>query len=301
MSTMQGSSVVEDGSRLEALTRDLLFGEGPAWDPRRRCLVFSDIAGDTMYEWDADSGVKTFRAPSSMANGLAFDHDGRLIICEHATSRLTRIEDDGSLTVLASHFEGRELNSPNDVIVATDGSIWFTDPRGGREEFVGIPRPSELDFCGVFRIAPAGDLELVVDDFEVPNGLCFAPDDSCIYINDTTRGHIRRLEVDGAKVTSDVVFTDMPGSAYPSPGVPDGMKCLSDGRLLATGPHGVWVIDESGNRIDMIETPDTSTNLAFGDDDLRTLFITTLKGLYRVRLSVPGAPPVWVSQGIGGR
>jgi len=293
MSTAQGSSVLEDGARLEQLATELLFGEGPAWDPQRGCLFFTDIAGDTIYSWSRASGVVAFRTPSNKANGLAIDRIGQLIICEHVTSRLTRLGQDGALTTLASHYERRELNSPNDVVVSRDGSIWFTDPRGGREEFVGLPRPSELDFCGVFRLRPDGELQLVVADFELPNGLCFTPDESYIYINDTIRAHIRRLRVDDGTVLEDVVFAEIPGCAWPLPGVPDGMKVLGDGRLLATGPHGVWVIDAHGEHVDTIETPDTATNLAFGEADLRTLFITTLTGLYRVRLNVAGAEPVW--------
>ncbi len=296
MPNVEGGSIVDEEVPLVQLASGLKFGEGPAWDPNEHCLVFSDIAADVIYRWDERAGVMPFRAPSSMANGLAFDSAGNLIVCEHSTSRLTRLDREGKLTVLASHFEGRELNSPNDVVVSRDGGIWFTDPRGGREEFVGIPRPSELDYCGVYRLDPGGELELVIDDFELPNGLCFTPDESRIYINDTTRAHIRRLRIEGSKVLEDVQFAQMAGSAYPAPGVPDGMKCLSDGRLLATGPHGIWVFDERGNHTETIETPDMTTNLAFGGDDLRTLFVTTLNGLYRLRLRVPGDAPVWAAR-----
>lgn len=292
---MSGGSIVEPGAELVQLTSGLKFGEGPAWSPREPALLFSDIAGDAIYRWSRADGVTTFRSPSSMANGLAFDREGDLIICEHSTSRLTRLSTDGTVTVLASHYHGHELNSPNDVVASRGGSLWFTDPRGGRQEFVGIPRPSELDFCGLFRLSAEGELELMVADFELPNGLCFTPDERCIYANDTTRGHIRRLRLADGAIVEDVVFAEMPGSGFPQPGVPDGMKCLADGRLLATGPHGIWVFGHEGTLLETIETPDTSTNLAFGDDDLRTLFITTLNGLYCVRLATPGDPPVWAS------
>jgi gluconolactonase len=284
------SAILEDGTSLEELAAGLLFGEGPAWDANAGRLLFSDIAGDTIYSWSESTGVEPFRQPSSKANGLAFDRHGGLVICEHATSRLTRLDPDGTLTTLASHYDGRELNSPNDVIVASDGSAWFSDPPGGREEFVGVPRPRELDFSGVFRVDADGTLALVADDFELPNGLCFAPDDSCIYINDTIRSHIRRLEVEGSSVRRDEILIEMPGSGFPTPGVADGMKCTADGRLLATGPNGIWVIGPDGEHIETIETPDTSTNMAFGDADRRTLYVTTLNGLYRVRLKVAGAP-----------
>lgn len=296
MSDVEGGSIVDEGVPLVELASGLQFGEGPAWDPHAHCLLFSDIASDVIHRWDETGGVTAFRTPSSMANGLAFDRAANLVICEHATSRLTRLDRDGKLTVLASHFGDRELNSPNDVVVSRDGGIWFTDPRGGREAFVGIPRPSELDFCGVYRLDPGGALELVVEDFELPNGLCFSPDERHIYINDTTRAHIRRLRVDGSKVLEDVQFAQMPGSGYPTPGVPDGMKCLSDGRLLATGPHGIWVFDVQGKHTETIETPGTSTNLAFGGDDPQTLFVTTLTGLYRLRLKVRGDAPVWAAR-----
>ena len=168
-----------DGVELERVGTGFLFTEGPMWNRVEKHLIFSDMPGNIMRKWTPDGRIETFRQPSNMANGNYYDHQGRLITCEHATSRVTRTEPDGSISVLATHYDGKELNSPNDVVVKSDGSIYFTDPFFGRLKYYGVPRDRELDFCGVFRLDPAGGgLTLLASDFELPNGLCFSPDES---------------------------------------------------------------------------------------------------------------------------
>src|SRR6266511_6222328 len=186
--------LVAQDSELEQLGTGFTFTEGPLWNPDG-FLLFSDMPGDVRRRWDPDSGVTEVANPSNKGNGMTFDLDGRLLVCEHVTSSLVRMDPDGTGSgreVLASHYDGKELNSPNDVIVADDSSIYFSDPWYGRMPVFGLERQRELGFQGVYRIAPGGgDPQLLVDDFEQPNGLCFSPDESLLYINDTPRAHIR--------------------------------------------------------------------------------------------------------------
>ncbi|MCK4975436.1 MAG: SMP-30/gluconolactonase/LRE family protein, partial [Anaerolineales bacterium] len=168
------SDIVSPESVLETVADGFEFIEGPVWYPGSEEILFSDIIGDTIYRWTKFSGLSVFRKPSNMANGNALDRQGRLLTCEHATSRVTRTEPDGEITVLASHYDGKELNSPNDIVVKRDGGIFFTDPASGRSEKFGVLREQELDFQGVFRLDDLGGLTLLVDDFSKPNGLCFS-------------------------------------------------------------------------------------------------------------------------------
>ncbi len=168
--------VVGASAQCTKLAGGFLFTEGPLWDPREHCLLFSDIPGDHIRKWDRRGGARTFRKPSNMSNGLTWDREGRLLCCEHASSTVTRTDAQGAVSVVASHYEGKELNSPNDIVVRSDGSIYFTDPSYGRMEYYGVPRPVQLDFRGVYRVSPAGGLALLAKDFDQPNGLCFSAD-----------------------------------------------------------------------------------------------------------------------------
>ncbi|NDJ61954.1 MAG: SMP-30/gluconolactonase/LRE family protein, partial [Chloroflexi bacterium] len=177
------------------------FTEGPIWHPTEGHLRFSDIIGNSIYQWSAADGLRDIRPNSHLANGNTYDRQGRMLTCHHASSRVTRTEPDGSVTILAAEYDGKQLNSPNDIVVKSDGAIYFTDPTSGREPFVGIPRAPELPYAGVYRIDPlSGALTLLVDDFAKPNGLCFALDERRLFINDTKRFHIRvfAVEPDGA-------------------------------------------------------------------------------------------------------
>ena len=210
-----------------------------------------------------------------------------MVTCEHATSQVTRTEADGTITVLASHYGGQELNSPNDVVVKSDGAVYFTDPVFGRREFFGLPREQELDFQGVYRIAPEdGSLRLLVDDFEQPNGLCFSLDESRLFINDTPRGHVRVFDVlpDGG-ITRGDVWADVTGEGV---GVPDGLKSDSQGNIYCTGPGGIHVFDADTTCLGVILMPEKTANFNWGEDDMRTIFTTSSTSVYRLRVKVPG-------------
>ena len=272
----------DQGGRIVRVAGGFQFTEGPVWLQDSGRLLFSDIPGNTIYQFTPERKAQVFRRPSSHANGLACDHKGRLIACEHATRRLTRIEEDGSLTVLADSFEGKRLNSPNDVAQASDGSIYFTDPPYGIRE-----HEQDLPFQGVFRLSPEGNLQLVAPDFHRPNGLVFSPDGSRLYIDDSSRRcHVRYFDVrqDGT-LANDRIFYDMSGHGT---GNPDGMTVDRKGRLYCTGPGGVWVLDPDGVHLGTIVTPEQPSNCVFGGQDLRTLFITAVSSVYAVQCTTPG-------------
>lgn len=281
------ADVVGTDVRVEQVATGFGFTEGPVWDKARRRLIWSDMKHDHMRSWSAGRGVETYRKPSNKANGNTYDPQGLLVSCEHATSRGVREKRDGTLTVLASHWEGRELNSPNDLTIRSDGAIYFSDPTYGRvREDVGILRPLALDFCGVYRIAPRGSLTLLARDFEMPNGMCFSLDEKRLFINDTPRLHIRVFDVqpDGS-IANGRVFAETTGQGE---GRPDGMKLDRDGNLYCTGPGGVHVFDPDGRCLGVVLTPERATNMAWGEEDLRTLYITAQTSLYRVRVGTPG-------------
>ncbi len=282
-------NIVGDDLEFTQLDGGFLFTEGPVWHPYARHLIFSDSPGDHMRRWGADAGVETFRRPSNMANGNAYDRGGRLITCEHATSRVTRTEADGTITVLASHYEGKELNSPNDVVVKSDGAIYFTDPVFGRREFFGVPREQELSIQGVYRIEPDGKkLQLLADDFEQPNGLCFSVDETRMFINDTPRGHIRVFDMatDGG-LRGGEVWAEVTGEGE---GVADGLKTDSEENVYCTGPGGIHVFDRRANCLGVIRIPEKTANFNWGGDDMLWLFVTASTSLYRLRVKVPGKP-----------
>lgn len=284
------TSVVDPDTVIEVVSRGYLFTEGPVWHPRDRHLTFSDIPGDCMYRWEHRSGaVSTFRKPSNKANGNAYDPDGRLLSCEHATSRVVRQEAEGTLTSLATSYRGAELNSPNDIIVGSDGSIYFTDPVFGRREFFGLPREQILGFQGVYRLPPSGGpLQLLADDFEQPNGLTFSPDERLLYINDTPRCHIRVFDVlPGGSVENGRLFAAVSGTGE---GVPDGLKTDSAGNVYCTGPGGIHVFDRAGICLGVILIPEKTANFTWGDADLCTLFTTSSTSVYRLRVKISGRP-----------
>ncbi len=278
--------VFDPASALECLASGFQFVEGPAWHPTEAHLTFSDI--DRLHRWHAETGVAIFRQPSHMANGNTYDGQGRLLTCEHATSRVTRLELDGSQTVLASHFEGRELNSPNDIVVKSDGAVYFTDPNFGRRPTrVGVARPQQQPCQAVYRIDPAtSGLTRVADDFDQPNGLCFSLDEARLFVNDSPRGHIKVFDVlpDGA-LGSGRIWAELSGDG---PGVADGLKVDSLGRVFCAGPGGLHVFDPSGAALGRLRVPEQAANFAWGDGDNQSLFITASTSLFRVRVRAPG-------------
>lgn len=284
--------LVDEGGVLEELGNGFVFTEGPVWNASGNFLLFSDIPTSTRWRWDERAGCGALSEATQKGNGMALDHRARLLVCEHATSCVVRMDADGSGSsreVIASHYDGKELNSPNDIVVRSDGSIYFTDPAAGRQDApYGVGREQELEFQGVFRLSPEGAIELLVDDFLFPNGLCFSPDEVSLYVNDSRRHHIRIFDVnaDGSlqagRVFADgIIDAELPGGV-------DGMKCDERGNVWVTGPGGVWIFDPQGERIGVIAVPQVTANLAFGGPDRRWLFLTSSRSLYRMRTTVAG-------------
>jgi gluconolactonase len=269
-------------ARLERVATGFQFTEGPIWFSEESYLLCSDIPANQIRQITADNRVNLFRQPSGNSNGLTRDRQGRLITCEHGNRRVTRTETDGSITILADEFQGKKLNSPNDVVVKSDGSIYFTDPPYGI-----APEAQEQPVQGVYRLAPDGkELSLVADDFQKPNGLAFSPDEKQLYIDDSERRHIRVFNIlaDGG-LTGDRIFHDMNVS---DPGLPDGMKVDVEGHIYCTGAKGVWVFNPQGSHLGTILTPEVPTNCAWGDSDLQTLYITAGTSIYKIRVNIPG-------------
>ena len=280
--------LIDADAQLEQLGTGCEFTEGPVWHAEGEFLLFSDIPANQMKKWTAEEGITNFRVPSGKSNGLTYDKQGRLVTCEHANRRVSRTEADGTVVTIASHYEGKRLNSPNDVVVKSDGSIYFSDPPYGLTADYGVEGEQDLDFQGVYRLSPDGQtLTLLVDDFDRPNGLCFSPDESILYIDDTERMHIRAFDVqpDGT-IANGRVFAEEEGEGA----APDGMKIDVHGNVYLTGPGGIWVFDTSGQHLGIIQTPERSANLAWGGDDWSTLFITASTSLYSIQCKVSGIP-----------
>jgi len=278
--------LIPEGTVIEQLSGGFDFTEGPVWLGDH--LLFSDIPRNRIIRWQMlghGPEVTTFRTPSGNSNGLTLDRSGRLIACEHSTRRITRTEIDGSITTLADSYQGKRLNSPNDVVVRSDGSIYFTDPPYGLTQMTTW---KELAFNGVYRLTPDGILILLVDDFDRPNGLAFSPDEQILYINDTARGHIRVFDVNtDGEISNGRVLIEMKGE---EPGAPDGMKVDRQGNIYCTGPGGFWIIDQEGKCLAQVKPPELPANLAWGDAGWQSLFLTCRTGLYRIRTNVPGIP-----------
>ena len=270
---------------VEAIGTGFEFTEGPIWHPHERFLLFSDMPGDVRRRWDEAGGVREIMRPANKCNGMTYDADLNLIICEHSTSSLIR-ERRGQREVLASHYDGKELNSPNDVCVRSDGSIYFTDPWYGRMPVFGVERPRQLGWQGVFRIRPdQREPELVVDRtlFDMPNGLCFSPDETLLYINDTTMALIRVFEVaaDGSLKNGRLFASGIRSEL--EEGVPDGMKCDARGNVWLTAPGGLWVYNPAGQLIGKVRVPEKTANLHWGGPDFHTLYICASSSVYAVR------------------
>jgi gluconolactonase len=262
--------------------------EGPLWWKESGYLVFSDIHNNRRMKYEPGKGVSLLAEPTNRANGLTRDVQGRLIACEHDSRRVTRQEQDGSITVVANSFQGRRLNRPNDVVVKSDGSIYFTDPWTSPSP----PQEWDLTFSGVYRVSPdLGTMSLLVGDFVLPNGLAFSPDESVLYINDSRRGHIRAFDLmpNGmlAKQT-DRVFVELRG---PESGVPDGMKVDVEGNVYCGGAGGLWIIDPNGRKLGrIVHGAPATTNLAFGGADWKTLYFTSRNHLGSVAVRISGIP-----------
>jgi gluconolactonase len=296
------TTLVDPNARVEKLADGFQFTEGPAWDAGTGSLLFSDPNTNVIYRWDAVRGVSVFRARSGYdgadvgrlhqpgSNGLAFDGQGRLTAAEHGNRRITRTEPDGKVTVLADRFDGKRLNSPNDLVYRSDGTLYFTDPPFGLPKAHDDPA-RELDFFGVFCLRD-GRLSVVSKDLRGPNGLAFSPDERWLYVSnwDEKAKIVMRYAVqpDGS-LRDGKVFFDM--TSAPGAEALDGLEVDARGNLYASGPGGVWVISPAGSHLGTLHLPELPANFAWGDADGKALYLTARTGLYRVRVRVPGADP----------
>ena len=277
------SAIISNNSNVEKLAGGFKFTEGPVWEPSG-FLLFSDIPADTIYKSTSDGKISVFRRPAGHPNGNTLDREGRLVTAEH-DRRLSRTEKNGTVVTLVSRYMGKRLNSPNDVVVKSDNSIYFTDPPYGISE-----EQEELGFYGVYRLGQNGTLTLLVKDFERPNGLAFSPDEKKLYVNDSEKKHIRVFNVQpNGTLTNGRVFAEL--KEPNQEGVPDGMKVDVQGNVYCSGPRGVWVFSPEGKLLGKIIVPEVVANLGWGDNDYKTLYITASTSLYRVRLNIAGVRP----------
>jgi gluconolactonase len=294
--------LVPKEAKLEKIADGYTWVEGPVWDRKGGYLLFSDIPANSILKWKEGEGASVFMKPSGYSgakpfkgrepgsNGLIFDLNGKLVVCEHGDRRLTRVEDDGKKSVLADRYEGKRLNSPNDVIVKSNGDFYFTDPAYGLpKSFNDSTR--ELDFCGLFRVSTDGKVTLLTKEINAPNGIAFSPDEKKLYVTDS---HDKRpawlvydLKEDGM-IENGRLFHDAKEFKKKFPGSPDGMKVDKDGNVYGSGPGGIFVFAPDGTHLGTIETGVATSNCNWGDDG-STLYITASSTVYRIKLDTKGA------------
>ena len=283
-------NLIAPDAAIEKIADGFKFTEGPLWNSHGNFLLFSDIPASKIYKWSVKNNVEIYRNVSHFSNGLTYDSDGKLIACEHQSRSITREVKVGQFVTLASDYQGKKLNSPNDVVASKDGSILFTDPIYGLQAGNGGPADQELPFQGVYRIKPgSSELELITDSFERPNGLAFSPDKKTLYIADTVRQHIRSFNVNenwrftGGQVWAELWDDDVTGR-------PDGMKVDLAGNLFSAGPGGVWVFNPKAELLGRIYLDGKTSNLAWGEDG-HSLFITCGSTVYRIKCNTAGSIP----------
>jgi gluconolactonase len=288
--------LVGDMSNLEVVASDLDFCEGPIWNPCDKSLYFSEIAGSRLNRWHPNEGLSVIREPTGMANGNAFDLEGRIVSCEHLYSRVTRREHDGTQSIVADNFEGVELNSPADLAIRSNGTIFFGDPVFGRirdplggkaREAMGSARSPILTFRGIFCVAPDGSLSLATDVCDQPNGICFSADERQLFIADSWKRCIWLFDVTlEGELKNARKFAEHFGNPN---GVPDGLKIDSEGNIWCVWTtDGVYVFSPDGGLIGLLSIKEHATSLCFGGKDLNELFITTVHSLLRLQVRVPG-------------
>ena len=274
------ANLIDPSAKLEKIGDGFKFTEGPVWDPQKQCLFFSDIPANILYKWTEQDGFSVHREPSQNTNGLTLNAQGHLLSCEHSGRRVS-IEKDGQVETLVSTYQGKRLNSPNDIIVCKNGDVIFTDPPYGLPKKDGLMQEQEIDCFGVYRL-PANTSEpiLLVDDFERPNGLAISADEKTLYIDDTARKHIRAFDVlaDGT-LANGRIFAELIGEGK---GAPDGMKLDRHGNVFCTGAGGVWVFNKKGDVLGKIHTENSTANIGWGDSDMQTLFLTASTEVYRL-------------------
>jgi gluconolactonase len=296
--------LVPPGAKVEKVRGGFRFIEGPVWVRNGGYLLFSDVPANSIMRWTHDGTVSVFREPIFSgtypdgafigSNGLTLDRLGRLVADDHGNRRVTRFEKDGSITVLADRYEGKRLNSPNDVITKSNGDIYFTDPPGLLRSYPtdakDIPQ-EELDFSGVYRITAAGELNLLTKGIPYPNGLAFSPDEKKLYIANSRPDKfwmVYDVKSDGTLANGRKFFD---ATKVPGEDVPDGMKVDTAGNVYATGPAGIMIFSPKGKLLGTIQFPELPANCAWGDVDGKTLYVTARTGLYRVRLNIAGIQP----------
>lgn len=299
-------TIIPANAKLEKLATDFLFTEGPVWVPTSEnvpgYLLFSDPNANTIYRWAQDGQVSVFRTKSGYAgfdigeynqpgsNGLTLDQEGRVTINEHGNRRVVRQEKTGFITVLADKYEGKRLNSPNDLVYRSDGVLFFTDPPFGLPKFYEDPR-KELSANGVFCLRD-GELQLVSNDLKGPNGIAFSPDEKYLYIGnwDPEKKIVMRYEVNAdCTLANGKVFFDMTNASGED--ALDGIKVDQQGNLYVSGPGGLWILSSEGKHLGTLKGPEHPHNLAWGDDDGKTLYLTARTSVYRIRLNIPGIRP----------
>jgi len=288
-------TLVPKGAALEQLAAGFAWSEGPVWDRKTGALLFSDIPNNVINRWTPADGITVFLKPAGYtgsepftgrepgSNGLTFDAQGHLVLCQHGDRRISRLNADRTFTTLVDRYEGKRLNSPNDLVYRSDGTLFFTDPPFGLPD----PAESELGFSGVYRVAE-GRTELVTDELEGPNGIAFSPDERHLYVGNwqDDRKVVWRHDLETG---AGEVFFDMTDASGED--AIDGIKVDRAGHLYVCGPGGVWVLSPDGDHLGTLAFPEAPHNLAWGDDDGRTLYVTALTGVYRLRVAVPGIRP----------
>ncbi len=293
--------LVPPDARLERLAGGATWAEGPVYLPEAGAVVWSDVRGNVVRRWTGSDGVRDLYRPSDFANGHTLDHDGRILACEHGRRRVSRYERDGSRTTIVDRFEGRRLNSPNDLVVASDGAVWFTDPPYGiLDDSEGHAAESELGGCFVFRLdRGTGELAIATDVLVHPNGLAFSPDERTLYVSDTSAArisggnhHIVAFDVvDGRHLAAPRIF------AVIDPGLSDGLRVDVDGNVWTSAGDGIHVLDPRGAEVGRFLLPETVSNCTFGGADGRRLFITATSTLWAIDVGIQGAATPWVRGG----
>ncbi|MFB2583068.1 SMP-30/gluconolactonase/LRE family protein [Herbiconiux sp. P15] len=284
------AELVDPEARFELLAEGFGFAEGPIWRSRTNDLLFSDVVNSRIHRWSEADGVSVWRSPSNMSNGQTLDPNGDLLTCEHYPAGVRRTFADGSTEQVAHLVGGVELNSPNDVVCRSDGTFYFTDPPSGRSAEWGFERPQDLEVNGVYLVRPSGEIVLVVADLVLPNGLALSPDESVLYVDDTTLGEIRAYDVapDGTLSGSRLLIGGLLTGVI-ADGVPDGMKVDERGNIYCTGPGGIWVMRPDGELLGVIQAPETMINFTWGGQSYSDLYLCGITRLFRLPMRVRGA------------